>query len=261
MITGKKQKQFTRIIYYPHRDASNDQDIPTKRILQIQENPDFDTKKTSSYIYPTTGITTVKGPKTYYAKPNFIRDDVVLGNADISIGDINSHLKMGDDNYFNLNKTRIISEIQVECISNVNSDINLPTIQKRTSNSSGTPTSNSYSQTIENYTSNPGGFVGWNMHKIKPTDWESKNLSNHTFGYLKNNRESIFQKNTYYHSEKPHKITNTIILKKNEDLILYPNFDFFNTNNCSHILSTGIQAISVNKCYFEYIVNMKYIEI
>ena len=261
MITGKKQKHFTRIIYYPHKDASNNQDIPTKRILPIQENPDFDILKQSSYIYPTTGITTVKGPKTYYAKPNFIRDDVVLGNADISIGDINSHLKMGDDNYFNLNKTRIISEIQVECISNVNSDINLPTIQKRTSNSSGTPTSNSYSQTIENYTSNPGGFAGWNMYKIKKSDWDSRTHWHKNFGWVKNNRESIFPKNTYYHSEKAIKITNTMVLKKNEDLIFYPHFDFFTANNCSHILSTGIQSISVNKPYFEFIVNIDYIEI
>ena len=257
-----KEKYLRRLIKFHHKDAQDDKVVQIKKMLLIQENPNIDIERTSSYVFPIAGVTNIKGPKTYYAKPHQIPDNAVLAHLDIY--GLSSTLKLGSNNYLNLNKTRIVKEIEVECISNVNSDIQFPEIQKRKSNiSSGSPISisNGYSQRVEHYRSNPGGFVGWNMYIINKEAWDNRKLGNRTFGWLKDHNEGILPRDNYFHGENPVKLYKTIILKKNEDLILDPKFDFFNSNNCSHVLSTGKQAISVSKRYFQYVVNIKYYEI
>ena len=117
MSFGKSKHHLTKILRYAHRDAENDAFLATLKIPRIQENPDLTFTTSSTAQYATSGVSTVKGPKTYYAKPSSFSKEAFLSNVNFTIGPFSSHFKLGENNYMNLNKIRIITKIRVHCVS------------------------------------------------------------------------------------------------------------------------------------------------
>lgn len=72
--------------------------------------------------------------------------------------------------------------------------------------------------------------------------------------------ESLFKSRTY-HSEEKHIASNIAwVLRKGEDLILYPKFHFFHSANATFILANGKQAIPVKSPY-QFTIEINYFDI
>ena len=258
MSFGKSKHHLTKILRYAHRDEENDAFLATLKIPRIQENPDLTFTTSSTAQYATSGVSTVKGPKTYYAKPSSFSKEAFLSNVNFTIGPFSSHFKLGEYNYMNLNKIRIITKIRVHCVSHVNSEINYPKLQSAIADADP-PTANSYAHNIEAYRLNPGGFVGFNIYKVSANQWEKATYITR----IKNlyNNESLFKSETFYHSEIPYEADNLSWVLKKKDLILYPNFDYFHAGNASYVLASGQQAISTSQPYYQFTVDLNYFDL
>ena len=258
MSFGKSKHHLTKILRYAHRDADNDAFLATMKIPRIQQNPNLEFTTSSTARYATSGVSTVKGPKSYYTKPSSFSKEAYIPNVNFTIGPFNSHFKLGENHYMDLDKIRIITKIKVHCISHVNSDINYPKLQSSISNTDP-PTSKSYAHNIEAYRLNPGGFVGFNIYKISGMQWQNQ-WSTKIKDFF--NNKSLFKSDTFYHSEVPYKADNlSWVLKKHDDLILYPNFDYFHAGNASHVLASRQQAITVSQPYYQYEVDINYFDL
>ena len=258
MVFRKSKHHLTRTIRFPHKDADSGADLATKKTICIHENPDLQFLTSSSRSFDMTGITTVKGPKTYYATYSTLRNNSLLGNLDFTIGPFAHNLKLGEGE-MNLDKVRIITKIKINCNSNVNSDILYPTLQSNTSDKS-IPDTSSYMHHIEGFRLNPSGFVGFNIYKITKDQWADRHYRTKVQDLLTN--ESLFKSGTFYHSEQPDEADNlSWAFKKGEDLILFPKFDFFHVVNASYVIHNGKQAISVKSPYYQYVVDLNYFDI
>ena len=259
MNVGKNKHHLTKILRRYHREADTDNNEPAVKVLRIHPYPPLNFSYNSSHVFDMTGITTVKGPKTMYAKPSSFKPTSILALTGFNVGGFtDNNFKLGENGHFNLNKTRIITKIKILCTSNVNSQVLKPTIQLNTSNTDP-PTNSSYAVKTDAYRTNPGGYVGFNLVKITKDKWENRNYEQMS---LLDNLESLFKNGTYYHSEIPYEANNlSWVLKKGEDLILTPNFDYFHSRNCSYVLDSGKQAISVLQPYYQFVVELNYFDI
>ena len=166
--------------------------------------------------------------------------DTRLGNTTNKISTFpTTNFKLGEDSYMDLNKVRIITKIKVICISNVNSKILNLTIELSTTETDP-PRSDSYRMNIQAFRLNPGGFQGFSIYKIDQSTWDRRASTN--FNYLYH-FESLFKSQNIHHSEFPYEADNlSWVLKKNEDLILWPEF---NSANAAFVVSpTHRQAVS-----------------
>lgn len=258
MVFGKSKHHLTRMIRFPHKDADSGADLATKKIVRIHENPDLQFLMPSSRSFDMTGITTVKGPKTYYATYSTLRNNSLLGNLDFTIGPFAHNLKLGEGE-MNLDKVRIITKIKIHCNSNVNSDILHPVLQSNKSDKS-VPDADSYKHHIEGFRLNPGGFVGFNIYKITKDEWTGRHSRTRVQDLSTN--ECLFKSGTFYHGEQPFEADNlSWVCKKGGDLILFHKFDFFHTANASYVIHNGKQAISVKSPYYQYDLDLNYFDI
>ena len=207
-----------------------------------------------------TTYSTVKGPKTYYAKTSGFDPDTHLGNTENRISTFPStNFKLGENSYMDLDKVRIVTKIKVICISNVNSDIINPPVESSTTETDP-PLSSSYRKHIDAFRLNPGGYQGFNIYKVTEESWKQKGRIN--FDHLYQS-ESLFKSRETHHSELPYQADNlSWVLKKRDDLILWPTFKFFNSANAAFVVEPiGRQAVSVKLPYYEYIVDMDYYDL
>ena len=266
MSQGKRKHHYTRTLRIAHKDAISN-GTPILRNQQVVKDPIRSADISSTTQYGSTngfGLGTsfqaVKGPKTYYAKPSGFISNTLLGNTQIRMTAFPStNFKLGANSYMDLNKVRIITKIKVHCISNVNSQHLNPTIQLSTTKIDP-PEHDSYKSSIDAFRLNPGGFQGFNIYKVDKNTWDNRDYTNFDSLYGK---ESLFKSGELHHSEHPYEANNlSWVLKKQEDLILWPNFDFFTSANASFITYPSLkQAVSVRLPYYEYIVDMNYFDI
>ena len=154
---------------------------------------------------------TVKGPKTYYARDSGFDPDTRLGNTENRISTFSTtNFKLGANSYMDLNKVRII-KIKVTCISNVNSETINPPVELSTTEIDP-PQANSYRTNVYAFRLNPGGYQGFNIYKVDKSTWDKRGTTN--FNALYQN-ESLFKSQETHHSESPYEADNlSWILKK-----------------------------------------------
>ena len=98
-----------------------------------------------------------------FAVPSKYEDSYRIRNFGHSVGGFtDNNFKIGENGHFNFDTTRIITKIKIECISNVNSEINYPKLHLNESTTSPA-TQESYETRNEAYRLNPGGFAGFNL--------------------------------------------------------------------------------------------------
>ena len=159
-----------------------------------------------------------------------------------------------------LNKVRVITKLKVTCISNVNSARALNPILQLSDSKDPTPTEESYKTRIDAFRLNPGGYQGFNIFKITKDQWNRGDTTAKFESLLTN--ESLFKAGQFHHSEFPYEIDNiSWVLKKTEDLLLWPRFTFFNSLNADFVVTpTLLQAVSVRLPY-EYKLDLNYFDI
>ena len=265
MSQGKRKHHYTRTLRIAHLDAVSSGNC-VLRVPQIVKNPIKSTDISSDTLWGEANFglgittTTVKGPKTYYARESGFDPNTRLGNTENRISTFpTTNFKLGADSYMDLDKVRIITKIKVICISNVNSEIINPPVELSTSEVVQ-PQSGSYREHIDAFRLNPGGYQGFNIYKIDNATWNRRVSTN--FNYLYN-FESLFKSGETHHSELPYEADNlSWVLKKQDDLILWPTFKFFNSANAAFVVEPSHrQALSVKLPYYEYIVDMNYFDI
>ena len=205
-----------------------------------------------------TRVTIPSGTKTivksgYFASVSGFKNDSLIGNAICTMGPFTSNFIIGQNGLFDKNKLRVITRIKVDCESNVMNDIQQPfyysdKLNKETS--------------IPAFSKNKGGFTGFNIYKL------SKDLYNrrHHTSYFKDilndsNVKSLFPRNTYHHNEDVFEADNqSWVLNRDEDLILFPKFDFFHHQNATHINNGGYAVVETNKPYYQFNLELNYFD-
>ena len=266
MPQGKRKHHYTRTLRIAHKDGITGGQ-PILRVPMVVKNPIRSADISSDTLWKSTsnfgsGVShpTVKGPKTYYAQSSGFIENTYLGNTTITMTAFPStNFKLGENSYMDLNKVRIITKIKVICISNVNSQILNPPIGSSTTKIDP-PQKDSYRNYIDAFRLNPRGFQGFNIYKINKKDWANRHK--YHFSHLYNN-ECLFKSQETHHSEYPYEADYlSWVLKKGDDLILWPKFTFFTSANASFILhASNKQVVSVSLPYYEYIVDMNYFDI
>ena len=222
MSQGKRKHHYTRTLRIAHLDAVGSGNC-VLRTPKIVQNPIRSTDISSDTIWGTVNFglgvtyTTTDGPTAYYAKTSGFDPNTYLGNTENKISTFPStNFKLGANSYMGLNKVRIVTKIKVTCISHVSSDVIRPHID-----SSFTATK----PPVDAFRLNPGGFQGFDIYKIPETAWNRKDYEKFSYIYK---YESLFKSQEFHHSELPYEADNlSWVLKKKEDLILWPKFTFF----------------------------------
>ena len=259
MPQGKQKHHYTRTLRIAHKDAITG-GTPILRIPLVVKDPIRSADVSAETRWRTTlnfglgaSYYRVKGPATYYVVPSGFIANTRLGNTELRMTAFpTTNFKLGENSYMDLNKVRIITKIKVYCTSNVNAEILNPPVEL-SSTKINPPQKDSYRTNIS-------GYQGFNIYKIDKTAWDKRGITN--FDIL-HGKESLFKSGEFHHSEHPYEADNlSWVLKKQEDLILWPNFTFFTSANASFILdSNRKQAVSVKLPYYEYIVDINYFDI
>ena len=265
MPQGKQKHHYTRTLRIAHKDAITG-GTPILRVPLVIKNPirsvdvSSDTTWGATSNFGSVSYHTMKGPETYYVKSSGFIPSTRLGNTELRMTAFpTTNFKLGENSYMDLNKVRIITKIKVYCTSNVNAELLNPSIElSRTK--INPPQKDSYRTNISAFRLNPGGYQGFNIYKVDKTTWDRR--GNVNFDIL-HSKESLFKAGEFHHSEHPYEANNLPwVLKKQEDLILWPKFTFFTSANASFILDSSLeQTVSVKLPYYEYIVDINYFDI
>ena len=250
-----QKKHFAAKIWIPYFKATTTSqtqaDGPEQASIKlgcrrIREN-------SSEHVYTDGTVQTTK-VKAILVKPSkLVYNTINVSSLNFDALKTKNNCFLGTDAYMDLTKTRIITDLNVECKSHINSELLKPIIYLEKTVTSPT-SSTDYQTTVDAYRSNPGGFVGFNfvtsdLSKVKQLqDFKGKT--------------HLFPEQTYHHSEEPFEIHDLQFkLLPNHDLILLPNFDWFKAINASYILANGKQAMTVSKPFYEYNIIGSYLEL
>ena len=254
-MNGKKKKLIKTLRCY-HREAVTNRIISTPNLGTIKSGitRTFNKKSTNILMGGTLEVVKVRAR---FAAPSKFEDFSQIKGLGYHVGGFtDNNFKLGEDGHFDFNTTRIITKIKIECISNVNSEINQPKLYLNKSKTSPA-TQESYEAQNDAFRLNPGGFVGFNLVSFENTLYkDGTNMEK-----LKD-KEHLFKQGTFYHSEIPFETDNLEWkIGKKKDIALLPHFDWFHSLNASYILSNGAQTITVSKPYYQFNVNIDYFEL
>ena len=160
-MSGKKKK-LTKILRFYHREAVTNHDNPVPKFGTIKSGITRDFHKKSTDTLSGGTLEPVK-VQARFAVPSKYNDSDRLSKFGYNVGGFtDNNFKIGEDGHFDVNTTRIITKIKIECISNVNSEINYPKLHLNES-TTNPATQKGYETRNEAYRLNLGGFAGFNL--------------------------------------------------------------------------------------------------
>lgn len=248
----KTKKRFSAKIWYPYYYATiTNRQADTPQLAAIKLGCTRTAHHSSEHTYTDGTVQTTK------VKGILVKLSITKYNDNLISPTIYQTLKtknncfLGANGYMDLTKTRILTNLKVECYSYIDSELLKPHIYLEKSITSPTSSAN-YETTVDAYRSNPGGFVGFNFAVAKSDVTKLKDLKG---------KYHLFPEESYRHSELNYEENLNIKLEINNDLILIPNFNWLKAINATYILANGKQAMTVSRPYYEFNVIATYYEL
>lgn len=144
----------------------------------------YNDSSTTTFDVTTIGYQSTQTEKCYIGSKTSFDMNTYVGNVNHAVGTFQSNFILGSNGLFDRQKLRCVTRIQVQCTSNINSNLlTLNTIDN---------TSKQYNACQQNF----GGFVGFNIYRLNTLI----QVTNVKKGQLANLQESLFKNNTYHRS-------------------------------------------------------------
>ena len=249
----KDKKHFTAKIWVPYFQATiTNRQADTPQLVSIKLGCNRQKNHSSEHTFTDGTIQRTKVNAILVKPSKTIYDNSSISSLNHNVLKNKNNCFLGQNGFMDLTKTRIITNLKVECKSHIDSELLKPIIYLEKSITSPS-SSTDYETTIDAYRSNPGGFVGFNFLIA------NKNNVNQLKDFK--GKPHLFPEETYHHSEQTFETNNLQFkLRKNDDLILVPNFDWFKAINATYVLANGKQGMTVSKPFYEYNIVVTYME-